>query len=135
MTEKPDVLSDEEIDQVWPDFPREIIDRECPLSSSELEIIARQVVVAAKVIAQAQRDADVEWFRKLEMQYLDDCREVNEIQIRQDTVREIFEEIEKLTTIVQIGGGYLSDTVQIPVIPSDKLESLKEKYGVSKEVK
>jgi len=43
---------------------------------------------------EAQRDADAAWYEKLEMQYLDDCREVNEMQIRQDTAREIFEEIE-----------------------------------------
>lgn len=41
----------------------------------------------------AQRDADVEWYDKLEMQYLDDCREVNEMQIRQQAAQAIFNDL------------------------------------------
>ena len=76
--------------------------------------------------AEAQRDADVEWYKKLEMQYLDDCREVNEMQARQDTAREIFEEIEKELTVKTRDDGVLVERFYI--ISQFRWQDLKEKH-------
>lgn len=108
--DKPPVLSDEEIDQVWPDSPKEIIDRECPLSSSELETIARQVAIAAKVIAQAQRDADVEWYEgNIDNFFNIDASPIIQ-QARHETAREINNDL-LAPEVLEIGRKAIEDAL------------------------
>ena len=94
MTGKPDVLSDYQIEDIVQD-PRE--------------------VYGAGLVAQAQRDAIIKefseaiesWQRRLE-------------QARQDTAREIFEEIDRVYNSLGAWGGFQ--------INQDDWQSLKEKY-------
>jgi len=82
---KPDVLSDEELDKAWPNMTS-TGQALYPLS---FEMIALELLRCAKVIAQAQRDADVEWFKKQgheAISYLEGYQ-----QAKEDTAREIKE--------------------------------------------
>ena len=72
---KPCVLSIEDIKRIWESWPAS----------------KKAAPTFEEWLCQAQRDADVKFYEQLEMQYLDDCREVNEMQIRQEVAREIFE--------------------------------------------
>jgi len=98
--EKPPVLSDEEVTRII---------FECKGNCSDARL----------AVNVAQRDADVEWYEK---KYLIPDYEWNLQQARQDTARKIFEEIEKLTTVVDIG------KMSVPVIDANELQSLKSKF-------
>ena len=91
MREKPSVLSDERIGNIWETWAG--ID--CP-SFEEAKTLA---VTRLKAIAQAQRDADVAYYepiiqqaRKPKTRIIDITRAKK--KVRQDTAREIFEEID-----------------------------------------
>ena len=79
----------------------------------------------------AQRDADVEHYEPIianNKKYVETLLKQNDIyfkrieQARQDTAREIFEDIHKLTEIFYIDG------ISLPVINTESLQSLKSKY-------
>jgi len=83
--EKPDVLSDEQIGRAL------TIDFKETTGKDPKEYFS-YVSENDRVIAQAQRDADVEWYEK---KYLIPDYEYNLQQARQDTARELIEEIER----------------------------------------
>ena len=65
---RPPVLSDEQIDAAWPSeagdgFPEHSVDT--------IDALTLELMRCAKVVAEAQRDADVEWFRKSKCEHCD----------------------------------------------------------------
>ena len=104
---KPDVLSDEVTD--------DLIDRNS----------AHPLGIWIKLVKEAQRDADVEWYEK---KYLIPDYEWNLEQARQDTAREIFEEIEGEMTSTIVGGEKVLEFTTMEA----EWQSLKSKFGVKK---
>ena len=112
MTEKPPVLSDERIlGLVWKDSWR--------WTEHEEDLF--------KKVAQAQRDADVAYYEKNQQPPiigLDPC--VSLEQARQETAREIFEEIE--AELIAFEGFSQITQHQAAIINKIWWQSLKEKY-------
>ena len=107
MTGKPDVLSDYQIEDIVQD-PRE--------------------VYGAGLVAQAQRDADVAYYEPIIKEFSEAIESWQRRleQARQDTAREIFEEIESWK---YVSPANLYQCTMNEII--EKLEqSLKEKFGV-----
>lgn len=108
MKEKPPVLSDELLEKAyyfWQSY-----------NQWELELSLREV-------AQAQRDADMDWFKKQgheAISYLEGYQKG-----KQETAREIFEEIE---TCAELLASRIGDTPISLVIASSDWQSLKSKY-------
>ena len=108
MTEKPPVLGHKQI-QKWVEAqdPNEII---C-LGVSEIE-------------RRAQRDADVAYYEPIIKEFSEAIESWQRRleQARQDTAREIFEEIDRVYNSLGAWGGFQ--------INQDDWQSLKEKFGV-----
>jgi hypothetical protein len=70
--EKPDVLSDEELDKAWPSATS----NGQALYPLSFEMITMELLRCAKAIAQAQRDADVAYYEPIIQQMLQDMTKI-----------------------------------------------------------
>jgi len=106
MIEKPDVLSDDKIDEAWPSET----EAKLPRTASELPQFVEEIRRCARIVAQAQRDADYEH--------------------EQNTIRGIFEEIEKYHKSYRyalIAGSRKEDTYDLH-IKGEAWEGYKDKF-------
>jgi len=123
--EKPPVLSKEQLEEVMLKF----LSKAKP---EEIVALGRGHIGTIQGLAlQAQRDADVEWYKNhsdeandAEQGAIEVLDELGRIQqARQDTAREIFEAVNRLIDHTESG----SDNEWV-VIDEDNLQSLKSKY-------
>jgi len=132
MKEKPDVLSDDKIDEAWPSET----EAKLPRTASELPQFVEEIRRCARIVAEDQRDADVIWFNsEYPIKYREEADEVGHFidrgwippeqykiniqQAKTEVAREIFEKIEKRYS-------YPGDCgVGIDCIVSDEWQSFK----------
>jgi len=99
MIEKPDVLSDDKIDEAWPSET----EAKLPRTASELPQFVEEIRRCARIVAQAQRDADVAYYEPIinkfeEIQQAQEAlgAKLNDVELaiqqaKAEVAREIFE--------------------------------------------